>query len=267
MTDAPESAPVLPGFLYSRAIKPILIAGLFIYFFYMVVSKTPANVAAWAVHQAAPNLWLTSVQGTLWVGNAGGAQVDVADQSIPLGQVSWSLNPWTLLILKPCLSFETEVPGQMISGHFCQSPFGTASLEDLVLEIPISVINDLLPIETAGQLSINVLQADMNGQQVNSLDARFSWQNASVYNGEAWLGLGSFGGQAQANGDGGIQARLFDLSGPFGLDLNAGWAPGTGNWIATGTVTTKPGAPRQAIQALQIIGEEVESGTYKISWP
>ncbi len=269
MTDAStaESEPLPTAMIQSRALKPLLITGLIIYFIYLVLAKTPAGLAAWAVRQALPNVWLTSVQGTLWRGSAGGAQVDVAAKTIPLGSVRWSLDPWTLLILKPCLSFETEAPGQMIAGHFCQSPFGATRIDDLTFEAPIAVLSDLLPMAVAGRLSANIVQAEISGQSIRSLDARFSWQDASVDAGETWIGLGSFGGQAQANGEGGIQARLFDLAGPFGLELNAGWTPGAQNWIATGTVTPKPGAPQQAVQALQIVGEEVDGGSYQVSWP
>lgn len=251
----------------SRALKALLVAGLLIYFLVLVVANVPATLAAWAVHKAVPTLWLTSVDGTVWNGRAGGAQVDMGAQTMPLGEVTWTLSPWSLLILKPCLNFETEVPNQMISGSICQSPFGRTTAKDINIEAPISVINELLPMEAAGQLSLQVLSVDLSGQQVNQLDARFSWQKAAVHNGERWITLGSFGGTAQANGQGGVAAQIFDIDGAFGVDLKAGWAPGVENWTATGTVKPRENAPQQVVQALQAFTEETSPGTYQITWP
>jgi len=262
-----ESAAVLPPVIRSRLFKPVLVASLIVYFIFLLFSKIPASVAAWGVHKALPNVWLMSVQGTLWEGIARGSQVDIGNQTLPLGQVRWTLNPWTLLILKPCLAFDTNVSGQLISGHVCQSPFGSTEVKDVNIEVPISIANELLPMETAGQLSLQVIEASLSGEKVDSIDGRFSWQNARVHNGETWLSLGSFAGQATANGEGGVQAKLFDISGPFGLDMSASWTPGAENWTANGTVTPKTGAPKQVIQALQVVGEETDAGAYTLSWP
>jgi len=269
MTDAEplESQEALPKFFQSKVSRPALIAGLIIYFLFLVLSRMPASIAAWALHQALPTFWMTSVQGTLWDGRAGGAQVDIGSQTIPLGYVRWQLSPWSLLFLKPCLVFETEVPGQQVSGTVCQSPFGSTTVEGLNVEVPVAVINELLPAPASGQLSLQVISASFSGQVVEQMDARFSWQNGSVYAIDSWLPLGSFGGQVQQNGEGGIQAKLFDISGAIGLDMEASWFPGAENWAADGTVTPKKGAPVQVAEGLKIFGEETTPGTYRVVLP
>lgn len=269
-----ESPETVPDIFQSRVFKPLFIVGLIIYFIYLVLSNTPASIAAWAVHKAAPNVWLMSVQGSLWKGRAGSAQVDLGNKTLPLGQVEWSLNPWSLLILRPCLSFETQVPGQLISGNLCQSPFGSTSISDANIDMPASTISSMLPVEkTMGQLSIQIIEADLDGLtkglndlSINQIDARFSWQNASVFVEQNWFSLGSFGGQAQANGEGGLTAKVTDIEGPFGVDMNIGLTPGSDKRVINGKITPREGASSQVVQAIQLIGEEVEKGTYLINW-
>ncbi|WP_086934056.1 type II secretion system protein N [Agarilytica rhodophyticola] len=269
-----DSSEAMPDMFQSRVFKPLFIVSLVIYFFYLVISKAPASIAAWAIHQAAPNVWLMSTQGTLWHGRAGSAQVDLGHKTMPLGQVNWSLNPLSLLILRPCLSFETQVPGQLISGSLCQSPFGSISLSDVNLDMPASTISNLLPVEkTLGQISLQIIDADLSGvtkgvdqMSINQLDARFSWQNAGVFVEQNWFTLGSFGGQVQADGEGGINAKVTDIEGPYGVDLNVGWTPGAQNSRIDGKITPREGASGQVVQAIQLIGEEVEKGTYQVSW-
>lgn len=262
-----STSPELPAILQSRALKPALIAGLVVYFLYLIVSMAPARYAAWAIHTAAPNVWLTSVRGSLWNGTAGGGQVDIGTTSIALGEVKWSLNPWTLLALKPCVQFETDAGAQMFSGYVCQSLFGSMTIKDVSLDFPVAAFKELIQLDAKGSFSLQVIEAELRGNRVESLDARFSWQNANVHNGETWWFLGSFGGQASANADGGINVHVVDIGGPIGVDLNARFVLGNEIWSAEGTVKPSPEAPEQISMALQAFAEEVEPGTFKVVWP
>lgn len=258
----------MPAILRSRALKPALIASLVVYFLYLLVSMVPARYAAWAVHSAAPMVWLTSVRGTLWNGSAGGGQVDLGEHAIALGEVKWSLNPWTLLTLKPCIKFEADSGAQMFSGRVCQSPFGSTKIQDLSVDLPLSLLSGVIPVQVEGQLSIQVIEGYLRGKRVDQLDARMSWENARVHNGETWWHMGAFGGQARENSNGGISVHLTDLGGgPLSVDLNTNFVIGSEVWTAEGTVKPDPSAPEQMRQGLQMFGEETEPGTFKIAWP
>ncbi|MFL0811069.1 MAG: type II secretion system protein N [Agarilytica sp.] len=266
MSETAQALP-MPAFLRSRAIRPLLITVLVIYFIFSMISLAPAKIAGWAINASMPNVWLTSVRGTLWNGVAGGAQFQIGEQSIALGSVRWTLNPMTLLTLQPCISFEVDSGGQPMSGLVCQSPFGITRLKDLNMDLPLSVLESVLPVRATGDLSIQIIEASITGQRVDELDARVTWQNASVFNGESWWSLGTFGGQAKHNNEGGIAVRIFDVSGPVGVDVNAAFALGSELFTLSGNITPRSEAPEQMKQGLQMIGEEVEPGTYKVSWP
>ncbi len=257
----------LPAMLRSRALRPLLIAGLVVYFLYLLVAMAPARIAASAVHAAIPQVWLTSVSGSLWRGHAGGAQVDLGEKVLSLGEVSWSLNPWTLLAFNPCVAFNADSAGPIVSGTLCQSPFGSTTVKNVNIEFPVSMIEPYVHARASGQFSLQVSEARLLGRRVEALDAQFSWADAAVFNGDAWWRFGIFGGKAWANEDGSVAVHVTDISGPVGVDMTAGFVLGSEMWTAKGTVTPRTGAPEQLTQALQVVGEETAPGTYSIAWP
>ncbi len=250
-------------------IKPALIAFLVIYFLYLVLSRVPAEFAASAIHNNAPNFWMTGIQGSIWNGRASSSQIDVAHSSIALGQVRWKLSPWSLLIFSPCVTFEAVNNAQVIRGEACQSLFTGSSLSDVEVEMSIAAIQPLLPMRVAGHASANIIEARLSGGKVKEMNAQLSWLDAQIHDGNSMIHLGSLGLKASPNKRGGIAAKLFEIDGPIGIDILGDWMPGQDNWKLNGTVTLKEGAPDIIGQALPVIGEEKEpdSGVYHIVWP
>lgn len=247
----------------SGLVKTAFVTFLILYFLYLVLSKAPASIAAWAVHKAVPTVWLTSVEGSLWNGVARGAQVDIGAQTVPLGQVSWKLNPMSILFFTPCVSFESDLS----SGKVCHNLAGGSSIEDLSLDAPLAVIKDLLPFEATGQLSLNVINASFSKQQVKQLQAKLSVQGARINPLGDWVALGTIAADASSNGEGGVNAHISDIDSPIEIDMNASWTPGSANWNLLGTVKLTEKSPEIFRQGLPTLGEEVDKDTYKLQWP
>lgn len=251
----------------SKLIKTLFILILVAVFLVLVVSRTPAAWAAWAIHKAAPNVWFTGVSGTLWKGQAASAQVDVGSESIALGEMNWQLKAWSLLILSPCMDLSAQLPGQSISGRVCRSILGGSNkLKNLNVDAPMALFSKVTPLNGTGAVSLQVLSASFNSQAVDELDGRLSWQNANVFVEGQWFNLGSFGAELSDDGQGGAAAKISDIAGPYTLAMDANWAPGK-PWQTKGQVTPKPGVPEVVIQALQVFGEDVGSGTYAVQFP
>lgn len=241
---------------------------LLLYFLYAVVSTAPAAWAAWGLHQAVPNLWLSSVEGSLWRGKARSAQVDLGPAPMALGEVRWSISPLSLLSLRPCLNFSAELPGQSFSGRLCQNLLSDQSrVSDVNLDAPISALQDILPIDATGFVSIIVREARFTSKaEVLSLDGQFSWENALANTGDSWIKLGSFAATAKENGKGGVVAEVFDIQGPYRSQLNAEWSAGQ-DWRIAGTIAPQAGAADLVVQGLQVLGEDLGSGVYRVQWP
>lgn len=247
----------------SGLVKTAFIAFLILYFLYLVLSKTPASLAAWAVHKAVPTVWLTSTEGTLWNGVARGGQVDIGQETLPLGPVRWKLNPISLLFFNPCINFESD----LVSGNVCNSLAGDINVKDLSLNAPVAAIKDLLPFEAAGQMSLQVVEAEFDLNRVDKLDAKLSVQGTRVNPVGDWVPLGTIAVQATANGEGGVDAKIFDIQSTVVIDMLASWTPGAENWNIAGTVKLTEQSPAIFREGLPTLGQEVDKDTYKLQWP
>lgn len=251
-----------------RWLKLLLVVILPCYVLYLVAAKTPATWAAWAMQKAVPGLWLSGVNGSFWRGSAEFGQLDLGDSMLlALGEVRWTLRPWSLITLRACGDLQTFATGQSIAGEFCHSMHGSTELENMTVDLPVALANALLPVQIGGQASLQVITASVDRQlRIRELDAKLSWREAKAHNGESWLKLGSFGANLSESEQGGIQANIFDLQGPFKLDANASWLLKEG-WQVAAQITPTESAPPMLVQGLQVVGEEKTKGTYSLSWP
>ena len=252
--------------MQSKFVKSLFIFFLFDLFLFLVLSNAPAAWVVWGIHKAAPNVWLTGVNGTLWHGSAEASQVDVGGESIPLGNVSWDISPWSFLALSACMDIKAVAPGQSVSGHVCQSVFGNTSLSDVSVELPVSRVRQMLPVTAQGQLSLMIKSASMSNNKFSDLDGQVSWQQARINIENTWYVLGVFAAKLSENPAGGIDAKLFDIDSPYKFELNATGAIG-GSWRIAGVITPQASAPELAVQALQTLGEDAGEGSYKVQWP
>ncbi|WP_019603749.1 type II secretion system protein N [Teredinibacter turnerae] len=250
----------------STLLKPLIYLFFIGYFLYLVLSRAPAELAASAVHAAVPNVWLTGVEGSLWHGRAASGQLDLPQSAIPLGNVTWDLDPLSLILLSPCVKLNAVRPGLQLDGTVCHSITGSSRIKDLMLETSVDPVNELIAVQISGQASINVLSAEIKNMQVEALDARASWLNGSVYTGESWLAVGSYGANLNGLGNGEVSAKLFDIDAPVTVDMGATWNMQQG-WKTQGTVKPAPLAPDLIKGAVQLVGEELEPGVYRVMWP
>jgi general secretion pathway protein N len=59
----------------------------------------------------------------------------------------------------------------------------------------------------------------LRGNVLQKLNGKFTWNNARVNTGANWLDIGSYAAELSDNGNNGISAKLFQLSGPVEVDL------------------------------------------------
>lgn len=241
-----------------------------LYFSYLVVSSAPAAWAIWFLNKSAPGVWMSSIEGTMWKGRANSAQLIILNESpIALGQVEWTLNPFSLLALRPCISLTTTMPKQTIVGDVCHSlGSGINSVKNFSLDVPVSALQNFIPMDATGDLSVQILQGQFDASgRISELDANASWQRGRVKFDGNWLALGSFAAKVKGNGGGGAIAELFDLEGPYKVSLNGELQNYQQGWNVQGTISPQAGASDLIVQGLQILGEDLGDGSYKVQWP
>lgn len=253
----------------SKKLKIPFVCFLVVYFFYLVISNTPAAWLPWMVNKAIPGFWLGPAQGTFWEGRAGSAQVEVPGQEpFALGQVEWRLSPLSILMLKPCIEFSSSIPRQNITGEVCQRLGGTTKVTNLSVDVPIAALNAYMPAELSGDFSLQVLEAEVSSSgSIETLNARYSWQRARASFANTWYVLGSFAGTATQNGSGGAFAELFELEGPYKVMLNGELSDYKRGFQVSGTIAPQENASDNVVQALQLFGEDLGEGRYRVQWP
>lgn len=199
----------------------------FVLWLVFVISQIPASWAAWAMTRGG-QLGLTGVGGTLWEGRASLASFRVEHTDYSLGQLRWTLNPWSLLTLSPCADITTDLDRQHIEGKVCSSLSGALTLHNTSISAPASLLQATLPLPLDGQISAQIHRMDLQGDYLKSLRGNFSWTAAQINNGRNWMPVGSFAAELQDDSKGGILAQVFHLDGPVQTDMQVNLFAGGG---------------------------------------
>ena len=228
----------------------------------MVLGSIPASWGAWLLQSFTP-LQLGQVSGSFWSGRAASAAVQIEGETLPLGTLQWRLRPLSALWLRPCVDLETSLQRQKFSGRGCGGPGGWR-LDDGEFSGAAALLGLWWPeLQVDGDISAQILSARGDGAVVAAIDGNLNWRGARFQYGRNWMNLGSFAAKLKENGEGGIDAEVFDLEGPIALRLQVS----AGESLAfSGTITPRDGAPALLSQALPLIGERGADGSYAVSW-
>lgn len=249
-----------------RLIKILFFVALIVYFVVLVAVRTPAQWGAYTVVQAVPNVRLAGVSGTLWSGRAAGAQLDLEGQALDLGVLQWQLNPASLLSLLGCVNVSSD----RISGTLCRNLLsGKNTIENaFVDQLSAGMFNHELMVNLGGTAGLTVRRAVLDDHgSLKQMDGSVSWQRARINAGDGWFQLGDFGADLIHNDRGGVIAQIYDLEGPFAVELEVEYTPGDPQPRLNGVINPRPNAPSQIINALSIFTEMLDDGSFRVVWP
>ena len=120
----------------------------------------------------------------------------------------------------------------------------------------------------AGEASIQIIEAKIKADgKIHSLNARYSWQNGRAKFDGSWFRFGSIAGTAKENGQGGALTEIFELEGPYKIALNGEWQDLRKGWQVQGTIEPTEKADTLIVQGLQLLGEDLGNGAYRVQWP
>jgi general secretion pathway protein N len=185
-------------------------------FLVFVLSSIPAIWGAWVLTRGT-GLAMSGVTGSVWNGKASLASLQLNGQEHSLGQLSWKLNPFSLV--SRCAQVTTKLPMQQFDGEVCAGSNGEVEVHDADLSVPASLLQSKVPVPIQGQLSSHIETMQLRGNVLQKLNGKFTWNNARVNTGANWLDIGSYAAELSDNGNNGISAKLFQLSGPVEVDL------------------------------------------------
>ncbi len=230
---------------HSKAWWLLLGLGLFVFF---LLRSIPAHWGAFALTRGT-GLALSGVTGTLWDGRASLASLRLPQgQEISLGQFSWQLQPLSLLSLRPCLQLSTQLDRQTFDGQACLVG-SSLRLRNAEANLPIGLLQQQIPIPVSGQLALHISELQLRGDILEKLQGKLSWSEAQAHNGANWMAIGSFGAELNDDGDNGVVAKVFSLSGPLALDAQVSLRAPSG-----GSLSGSLAAEREFIDASNAAG-------------
>ncbi len=182
-----------------------------------VIAHIPAVWGAYFMTRSGA-LGLTGVSGTLWSGRASLASVKVKDADYSLGQLTWAIDVFSLLVLNPCANVKTEMDNQQFKGKVCAGLNGAVTISNADANFPAELIQSQLPLAIDGQFSAHFDKLSFQKQQLSGLQGKLSWMGAKVFNGTNWMMLGGYKADLVDDGKAGLTARLTDVSSPVKAD-------------------------------------------------
>ena len=224
-----------------------------------VFAFLPASVATNFVDNRIGPVQLSNVEGSLWRGQAN--PVSINDQ--PIGALSWTLSPMSLLGLR--VDAQVALRGDTYNGDSAISVHRDRSVKvrDLVLTLPAQRLQPALDIPALvlrGEVEIKVAQAELRGGFPSQVQGVATWKNAAVA-GSAEAQFGEIITEFLSTPTGGIKGTVRDNGGP--LQATGGYEASLLGYDASIELRARDGNP-QVTEALQYIGAPQPDGSARL---
>jgi general secretion pathway protein N len=92
-------------------------------------------------------------------------------------------------------------------------------VRDANISLPVALLQAQLPVPIQGQLSSHIDELQLRGDVLLKLKGNLTWNGARVNTGSNWLDIGTFAAELSDNGNNGVNAKFFQLSGPVDVNL------------------------------------------------
>lgn len=172
---------------------------------------------------AGQGMYWSGVSGTVWNGRLASLQVQSPWGQWRLGEVSWRLKPWSLLLLRPQLDVTAEWRGQQVSGTVSVRPDRGLTITNSRAVLPAELARLWFPVTVGGELSFASEHMEIEGAQLTRGHALVTWRSADWTAVETPIPLGDYEARVQAR-DGSIKSTVQTLSGPILVSGDASWS-------------------------------------------
>ena len=155
-----------------------------------------------------------ALQGTIWQGRAGRVLVATDAGLLHLGEVSWSLRPWSLLALAPRLQVGSRWGGQRLQAELQIRGRSDITLETLDASFDAALLRHLAPVALQGVVSLQATQLRLRDGLPVETEGRLLWQQAAWDAPRGVLSLGSYVVEVSQPRGGDLTGTVLTLEGP-----------------------------------------------------
>ncbi|HOY21747.1 MAG TPA: type II secretion system protein N [Cellvibrio sp.] len=191
--------------------------GVFVWL-YCVAINLPAIWGAYALTRGS-DVAMSGVSGTLWSGRASLVSVKIKGLDQSIGQLTWKLDIFSLVTLRPCALITTKMDSQQFDGYVCIKGKRGLIIKDATVSFPSALVQPMLPLALGGQFSLTIEQLEIADSRLQKLHGKATWIDGKIYNGSNWMSLGSIGADMADDGKNGLNSHIVDISGPLQIDL------------------------------------------------
>ena len=192
--------------------KPRLAAIGGLLFLVVLIASAPARLLGSLL--PAESTVLSGYAGTLWRGSAARALVALPGGWFHLGQVSWELKPWSLLLFTPRLHIDASWGRQRIAGEIVVAGKDAFALRDLEARLDASLVQELAPLAVDGLLTANFALLEVDAGLVTRARGRLVWERASWLSPRGPVSLGTYAMELDVPQEQTVQGELITLAGP-----------------------------------------------------
>jgi|GEM_PF-6239920 len=244
------------GLIRKRVWVPLAV----LFFILALGWKAPASTLNWVVPQ---EVTVHGLEGSVWSGSAASVTVPVEGQRYQLRQLSWTLNPLSVLRFSPMVDID-------IQRNASNPAYGQATITATRTGIKVTearLVSDMARIERVspvpfimplrGDITLNL--SHWEWQQTGlceALDGQLMVMNVSTRLEQNWEALGNYYTDLNCS-----ENRVYidtDEDNPLGLTVN-GWVAMSGMDLAIG-IRPGPQAPQPLVNMLEWTGRPDSDG-------
>ena len=173
--------------------KWLVLAGSgLVLFVWLVLRSAPAQLLAPVADRAGFPVQLQWLDGTVWAGHAGYAEISLNGGTLPLGDVSWTLSPWSLMLLSPSVTVETTGLQLELSASARISATGNWSVTAARGHFPLHLLEAWVPQLVSGEVLFDIAEAHGRNDRLFGVKGIVNLRNAQWLVGNFPMPLGHY---------------------------------------------------------------------------
>jgi hypothetical protein len=202
---------------------------------------------------APPDVRVTGIEGTVWLGRA--ALASVAD--VGLYDIEWSTSAWRLLTGRLNLDLQARIPDGFVRGSV-NAGASTLEVTDLQLSSTLTSAGRFVPLgDVRGLVSVQLATLELaNGWPTRaSGDVRLAQLEAPLLmpGGPSGLvALGNYLVTLEESPSGGLGGRFVDQGGPLEVDGTFTLSPSR-SYELSGTIRARPDASEELARGIEFV--------------
>lgn len=219
-----------------------------------LIARIPAS---FVLAQLPPRLTgsLVGVQGTVWSGEAQSTMVEGVD----LGRLTWSTNPFALLLGRASTAIEIRGPELTGSAEVSASPGGNIAVRELQATTSPRLIDQFqpLPAELTGDVRVELDSLDYRNEALTAVSGQVVWDKAAIAD-PYQISLGRYTLALETRDDA-IRGSLSEQGSPLRTSGNFMLQPSGQFRLAIRLIPTDS-TPQQLRDLLGLLGKTDRSG-------